>query len=88
MTIVPFSQTANKHVRIFTHSADVQNMIYFPVGWETKWAKFASAIKSYRKEGRNAHDDAPDVLTGMIEKFRTNKPMSEIDENMYDDVLY
>lgn len=88
MSIVPFSQTANKHVRIFTHSADVQNMIYFPVGWETKWAKFASAIKSYRKEGRNAHDDAPDVLTGMVEKFRTNKPMSEIDENMYDDVLY
>ena len=88
MAITPFSQTANKHVRIFTHSADVQNLIHFPEGWETKWARFASAVKSYRKEGRNAHDDAPDVLTGMVEKFKSVSPMTEAEYDLYDDMLY
>lgn len=64
-----FTQTQNKAVRIFTRSAEVQNMIYFPSGWEHRWPQFAAAVKSYRKEGRNAHDDAPDVLTGIVENM-------------------
>jgi predicted phage terminase large subunit-like protein len=68
-TIHTFTQSLNKQVRIFTHSAEVQNMIYFPSDWERRWADFARDIKSHRKEGRNAHDDAPDVLTGMVEFF-------------------
>lgn len=63
-----FTQTQNKNVRIFTHSNDVNNMTYFPHDWERRWPEFANAVKSYRKEGNNAHDDAPDVLTGMFEK--------------------
>lgn len=63
-----FTQNKNKQVRIFTHSNDVNNMIYFPRDWESRWSEFASALKSYRKEGRNAHDDAPDALTGTFEK--------------------
>lgn len=70
MQFVSFSQGMNKNVRIFTHSAEVQNLIFFPVGWEMRWPQFAQAIKAYRKEGRNAHDDAPDVLTGMVEDFK------------------
>lgn len=62
-----FSQSANKQVRIFSHSAEVQNMIYFPTGWRDRWPRFATALTSFRKEGRNAHDDAPDALTGMVE---------------------
>lgn len=88
MSITPFTQTANKHVRIFTHSADVQNIIFYPIGWETRWPKFASAVKGYRKEGRNAHDDAPDVLTGMIEKFRIIKPIDDSIMSDYEDLLY
>lgn len=65
---VDFTQTQNKQVRIFIHSNDVANMVYFPVGWEKRWPEFASALRSYRKEGRNAHDDAPDALTGTFEK--------------------
>lgn len=64
-----FHQGENKQVRIFSHSAEVQNLILFPEGWETRWPEFANALKSYRKEGLNAHDDAPDVLTGMVEYF-------------------
>lgn len=65
-----FSQTVNKQVRIFSHSAEVQNMIYFPKGWRDVWPQFATAVSAFRKEGRNAHDDAPDALTGMIEFAR------------------
>ena len=63
-----FHQSANKDTRIFTRSADVQNITYFPVGWEKLWPEFARAIKYYMKIGKNEHDDAPDALTGMVEK--------------------
>lgn len=64
---VGFTQTNNKQVRIFTHSNDVNNMLIFPSDWERRWPEFARAVKSYRKEGGNAHDDAPDALTGTFE---------------------
>lgn len=69
MRFVPFHQGANKNVRIFSHSAEVQNLIFFPVDWERRWPQFARAVKGYRKVGQNAHDDAPDVLTGMVENY-------------------
>ncbi len=64
-----FHQGINKDVRIFSHSAEVQNLIYYPEDWEVRWPEFANAVKSYRKEGLNEHDDVPDVLTGMCENF-------------------
>lgn len=64
-----FNQGMNKASRIYSHSAEVMNLIYFPADWEKRWPQFAKAVKSYRKEGKNAHDDAPDVLTGMVEKL-------------------
>lgn len=63
-----FCQTENKQVRIFTKSAGVNNMTFFPKGWEKKWPEFHAAITKYRKEGGNSHDDAPDALTGCFEK--------------------
>lgn len=65
---VGFTQTANKDVRIFTRANEVNNMLYFPSDWERRWPEFARDLKAYRKEGRNAHDDAPDAVTGVIEK--------------------
>lgn len=67
-SFVWFTQTKNKQVRIFTHSADVQNMTLMPRGWKSAFPLFASSILSYLKTGRNAHDDAPDALTGTFEK--------------------
>ena len=67
-TFFTFAQTENKQVRIFTHSADVQNTIFFPKDWAHMWPQFYNAITSYRKEGRNANDDGPDALTGVFEK--------------------
>lgn len=50
------------------------NNIYFPVNWEDKFPEFAEAIRKYQKEGKNAHDDAPDALTGVYEN---PKPMGK-----------
>jgi len=69
MSFRAFHQGINKDIRIFSHSAEVQNLIYYPEDWEVRWPEFANAVKSYRKEGLNAHDDVPDVLTGMVENF-------------------
>ena len=63
-----FAQTDNKQVRIFSKSADVNNMTFFPSGWDKKWPEFYRAVMGYMKEGRNANDDAPDALTGCFEK--------------------
>lgn len=76
-TISTFTQTENKQVRIFTRSADVNNMIYFPEDWTKRWFEFARDVISFRKEGRNANDDAPDVLTGMVEFMNSHKLIDE-----------
>ena len=72
MAFTPLPQTANKQTRIFTNSSKVQNMVYYPEGWEDRWPQYAAAMKAYRKEGGNDHDDAPDCTTGIVERFGLN----------------
>jgi predicted phage terminase large subunit-like protein len=43
------------------------NNVYFPINWTDRWPEFATDIIRYQKEGKNAHDDAPDALTGVYE---------------------
>lgn len=62
-----FHQAKNKIARILSNSTSVMNNIYFPVNWEDRFPDFAAAIRTYQKEGKNAHDDAPDALTGVYE---------------------
>lgn len=62
-----FHQSKNKVARILTNSTAVMNNIYFPVNWEDRFPEFAKDIKKYQREGKNAHDDAPDALTGVYE---------------------
>ena len=62
-----FTQTKNKIARILSNSTWVMEHIYFPAGWENRWAEFAEAILTYQRTGKNAHDDAPDCLTGICE---------------------
>lgn len=64
-----FHQSQNKYVRIYNNSATAMAIVKFPKGWERRWPKFHSALMSYRKENnkKNAHDDAPDCLTGCVE---------------------
>lgn len=63
-----FAQTQNKDVRIFSHSNEVQNLCFMPERWNVLFPQFYKAITQYKKEGGNAHDDAPDALTGTVEK--------------------
>ncbi|MNF09377.1 hypothetical protein D3C80_2100240 [compost metagenome] len=41
--------------------------IYYPVNWRDKWPDYYKAMTSYQREGKNAHDDAPDATTGVAE---------------------
>lgn len=71
-TFFYFTQTENKDVRIFNHSNEVQNLCVMPARWDLLWPQFYKAITQYKKEGGNAHDDAPDALTGTVEKRKQN----------------
>lgn len=62
-----FHQSKNKIARILSNSTSVMNNLYFPVNWMDKWPDFARDITRYQREGKNAHDDAPDALTGVYE---------------------
>lgn len=62
-----FHQSKNKVARILTNSTAVMNNVYLPADWETRFPEFAKDIKKYQREGKNAHDDAPDCLTGVYE---------------------
>ena len=63
-----FHQSGNKIARILSNATWVMEHIYFPVNWADRWPEFYKAITTYQKEGKNKHDDAPDVLTGIAEK--------------------
>lgn len=62
-----FHQSQNKKARILSNSTSVMNNVLFPVNWQDRWTDFATDIMKYQKEGQNAHDDAPDALTGVYE---------------------
>lgn len=62
-----FHQGENKVARILSNSTGVMNNVLFPVGWQDRWPEFAKAMRTYQREGKNAHDDAPDCVTGVYE---------------------
>ena len=73
-----FTQTKNKDVRIFSNSAAVQNLTYMPQGWQKMFPDFAKALLGYMKVGKNDHDDAPDALTGTIERRKGNRASGDV----------
>lgn len=62
-----FHQSKNKVARIVSNATWVMQHVYFPVNWRDKWPEYHKAMTSYQREGKNAHDDAPDGTTGMAE---------------------
>ena len=62
-----FHQSKNKKARIISNSSWVQNHIIFPVNWRDKFPEYYAAMIKYQREGKNAHDDAPDATTGVAE---------------------
>ena len=72
----PFHQNQNKTARIFAASASVQKLIKMPLDWKKRFPKFARDLTGYLRMGTNAHDDAPDALTGSIECRQPPKRVS------------
>lgn len=71
-SITWFYQSKNKVSRILTNAATVQNYVLWPEDWGKRWPEFYNALMTYHKEGKNKHDDAPDTLTGIVEKGENN----------------
>lgn len=74
--IRPFYQSKNKQSRILSNSTWVMEHIYFPEGWERRFPEYHKAMSRYQKEGKNAHDDAPDATTGIAEKIGSGNAFS------------
>lgn len=62
-----FHQAKNKQARIYSNSAWVNEHVFFPEGWHNRWPELYRDLSRYLREGKNAHDDAPDALTGTVE---------------------
>ena len=60
-------QTHNKESRILASSAWVQNHVYMPPNCKTRFPEFYKQVMSYQRKGKNAHDDALDVLASIYE---------------------
>lgn len=63
-----FHQTENKMARILSNATTVNNCILFPQGWKNIWPTLYAAVTSLGRQTKWLHDDAPDCLTGIVEK--------------------
>ncbi|HEW3312840.1 TPA: phage terminase large subunit [Streptococcus pneumoniae] len=71
-TVKWFHQSKNKQARILTNATWLMEHVYFPDGWRNRWPEMYKSLMTYQREGRNAHDDAQDALTGIAEKITAN----------------
>lgn len=74
--IHPFHQSKNKIARIISNSTWVMEHIYYPVNWADRFPEYHLAMTRYQKEGKNAHDDAPDATTGIAENIANGSAFS------------
>lgn len=61
-------QTSNKEARILASSAWVQNNVYMPPNWTSKYPEFAAEVLGYVAGAKNEHDDGVDVLATIYER--------------------
>jgi len=64
--ITTFHQSQNKNTRILSNSSTVVLNCYF---CDSLNAKFMLDLRTYSREGKNAHDDCSDSITGLVEHF-------------------
>lgn len=74
-----FHQSGNKEARILTNSATVLQNISFPDDWAQRWPELNSHLVTYQRVFRtNRWHDAPDVLTGIVEREILANPDKKI----------
>lgn len=76
-----FYQSQNKRARILSNATTVMEHVYFPVDWMYKWPEYYDDMTRYQRDGKNAHDDAEDATTGVVEKMLISKNASGINQN-------
>jgi len=64
----PYTQTQNKQARILSNATAVELNVRFPKDWAQRFPEFYKSVTEYQREGKNAHDDAEDCLTSIVEK--------------------
>lgn len=70
ITVKKFHQSKNKESRIVSNSATVVNLVLMPSDWKSRWPLFYEHITRFKKNfSANKYDDAPDALTGVVEKY-------------------
>lgn len=63
--------TTNKETRIIMKSGQIKKFFYFRNDYETgsDYDLYMKNLKSYKRMGKNKHDDAPDATTGLAERI-------------------
>lgn len=64
-----FHQSENKVARILSNATWIMDHVYYPKNWKDRWPEYHDAMMKYQREGKNAHDDAPDATTGIAENI-------------------
>ena len=59
-----------------SNSTWVMEHIYFPTNWKDRFPDFYDSMVKYQREGKNAHDDAQDAITGVAEKCNAKSNFS------------
>lgn len=68
-----FHQSDNKEARILSNSSTVLHTIRMPRDWAQRWPEFYTHLTTFRRLFRaNSHDDAADVITGIVEREVTS----------------
>jgi predicted phage terminase large subunit-like protein len=68
-----FHQSGNKEARILSNSATLLHNLRMPKDWHLRWPEFYTHLTTYRRLFRaNRYDDAPDALTGIVEREVTD----------------
>lgn len=81
-TIRAIPQTHNKESRILASSAWAQHHVYMPFGWQQRFPEFYKQVMHYQKKGKNAHDDAVDVLASIYEYVSEPREVELLDKSM------
>lgn len=62
-------QSASKEARILSNSTAVIRKVRMPEDWKLRWERFAMDLTDFKLNFKaNAHDDAPDTLTAIVEQ--------------------
>ena len=80
--ITAFHQSKNKEARILSNSTQVMDYVLFPVNFRDRWPEYYTSMYKYQRKNKNAHDDAQDATTGVVE--RLNAPViKSINSDIY-----